>query len=631
MNYFHIIRKRLITLGLKPQDARTLASWFNRQVQHKGLDDALKYFKNVGDTLIGYISKSGYKAPWVATTKGGYPRSLVLLKSYPLDVQLRVAKLARAIFVTKPTTEQVSKLKTAATSTYGGSGEALTKLGTLVREGLSVSCLKPVSFVSSPTTALLSARMYTNRSVPNGTEVGVKTDLLLSCFNSWKDDLVQLQNWWELFYPLSPSYVGRYAHQYGRHDHVGQLSGVMEQGGKLRIFAAPNVVLNNALEPLQLFLDRYRMQCIWDVFKEQEASVQWVLDKMNSGAIIDSIDLSSATCRFPFEVQLEVCELLGAPPESINLYRKVARGTYKVSKEMMPYFGSTVTWTVGQPLGANPSMSSFALTHGLLLAGLCSELGISPFDSFRIMGDDVVTCSHALALRYREIISSLGISISEHKSYSSNEYAEFAGFSITKSHQVRPGRWKAPNNLNIVGLISDLGAAVVNERIDDPTPALLMAFRNGSYIPSLADYSFWIRLNTLLLEDQTTKFDTTSKSWYDGMVRFLQKELTFPYFVEPSDTTLVDLLPDSELKRKYLLANYHCLEYLTSENIFIVLELLSQECHSMNEHTAFMHQLRTAYEAFTWSRPITKGRAIRTALEKIERDLDKLESTLVGH
>lgn len=58
------------------------------------------------------------------------------------------------------------------------------------------------------------------------------------------------------------------------------------------------------------------------------------------------------------------------------------------------------------------------------LAGLM--VGKPYFLDYAILGDDIVISNRDVALKYREIISHLGVKISEAKSHESNNLYEFA-------------------------------------------------------------------------------------------------------------------------------------------------------------------------------------------------------------
>lgn len=616
VNYFHMIRKRLITIGVKPKDARTFALDFDKQIKARGAVQALEYFKSCGDTLIGYISKSKYVGPWVATTNG-YPTRWLPLSKYPEEVQFRVAKMARAIVLSSPTPKMVAKLRSAATSPYSGEAYAPTELLRLVSLGLNQYKLRIPEFRFEFSSVCSAARTYTNRSVPTGTSVGLDFKSVLGVFHSWQHLIVPLPNWEQAFYPIHESWVGRNAGSFPEHPHVGELGGVMEQGGKLRIFAAPSVLLQAYLEPLQLWLDAIRDQIPTDVYRDQQAGALWAQDKMAKGHAIQSIDLSSATCRFPFDTQRILCEWLGAPRPIMRLYEEVARATWKVQPHLVSAFGESIKWTVGQPLGVNPSMSSFALCHNLLLAGLCVDMGLDTLDSFRVLGDDVVTSDRALAIRYREVITRSGIAISEHKCYDSNTYAEFAGYSITPSILVRPGRWRAASVLNVQGLVKDLGASVIDElSTDHHFLERLIAFHDGLFDPPEREWNDWLRLNTLVFTSNLT--DITLRhhemSWFDGCTAFLQRQFPGIYFGCENSKEFLDTFkgnPEPVQRTRELLFPLLDLGWAKLGQVCLTLESFSKDLLTYSELIVFIDEIQRRYEEYLWSLPKTAGRLLR--------------------
>lgn len=628
-----MIRKRLRTLGLMPKDARAIALDFDRMVKAMGIVNALEYFKAVGDTLIGFISRSGYKGPWVATNKG-YPTKWLALKKYPEEVQLRIAKLARVITLPNPTPKMVSKLKTAATSPYGGKDGAVKEISRLVSLGRSQYNFSTPEFNWEYSSVCSSARTYVSRSVPTGTSVGLDYESVLGAFASWQSFIVPLPNWEGALYPIHPSWVGRNVKTVDPHPHCGELGGVMEQGGKLRIFAAPNVLLQAYLEPLQLWLDKFRDQVPSDVYKDQESGAIWAQDQMLLGKRVQSIDLSSATCRFPFEVQTQLCKDLGAPEAIMSLYIAMARSPWKVQPHLVEWFGEYVKWSVGQPLGVNPSMSSFALCHNLLLAGLCVDLGLDVRNSFRVLGDDVVTSNEALAIRYRQVITDAGILISEHKCYDSKSYAEFAGYSIRPSLMVRPGRWRPPSVLNIQGLVSDLGESVIDELPNDAQfMERLIAFHDGSYSPPQNMWGSWLCLNTLVF---STNFDNITSvrfrqreiSWYDGCTKHLMSQFPGIYFLSENDGNFHDGIaakyPEAFRPALQLLQPIWFSDVCQISTVIMTTEGFAKDVYDYRKLVQFITDLQQRYEGYLWSIPKTAGRVIRDRRTLVEVNYQKV-------
>jgi hypothetical protein len=92
------------------------------------------------------------------------------------------------------------------------------------------------------------------------------------------------------------------------------------------------------------------------------------------------------------------------------------------------------SWKVGQPLGTLPSFGMLALEHNILLESLAVDCGYlhSPYT---VLGDDVLLFSKRMRRAYIQMMKSLGVPLSMHKSYEHN-LVEFAGQIIVKNQPV---------------------------------------------------------------------------------------------------------------------------------------------------------------------------------------------------
>jgi hypothetical protein len=625
INYFHIVRKRLITLGVKPKHAREVSLNLSTQVKSMGIYNALDYFKRVGDAITAYISKSGVRPQWVRLDKDGFPSKFSCLKDYDVAILLRVSKMARVLCLSSPTKAMVDKLREAATSPYKGTEEGLSELSRLISLGIKHVAIRNVPFPRGFGSVVSQARTFVSRSVPTGTAVGLDINNILSVFRQNRSWITDVPSWDSVMYPLHPSWVGRESIGVTPYQFAGEIGGVMENGGKLRLFAAPSVLLQCFLEPLQKWLDGIRVQLPYDVFKHQEAGATWAQDKMMSGHEVQSIDLSSATCRFPFSAQLELLGVLGAPAWAVRAFEHVSRMPWVLQPHMAEWMGvESITWSVGQPLGIAPSMSSFALCHGLLLAGLCIELGIPVTDSFRVLGDDVVTADRRLSERYRAIMRQLSVGISEHKCHQSMVYAEFAGFSVTPTVMVRPGRWRAPTWLNVMGLVTDLSAAVINELPpSDRLVATLLAFQSGAYLPSVEDWSAWVRLSTAVPDVAgLLRYRDKELSWFDGAVAWLQRQFPQSYFTEARTQSFLDGLELSEDLLECVGPLLRSMEILSGflppgQHVNTVL-YWAERLLGAAEYADLMLHLKVQYEEYLWSLPQTDGRKARDQWRSVQ-------------
>jgi hypothetical protein len=113
--------------------------------------------------------------------------------------------------------------------------------------------------------------------------------------------------------------------------------------------------------------------------------------------------------------------------------------------------GVGVKWSVGQPLGLQPSFAAFALSHHAIVLSLRPSF-------YKILGDDIVIDERAgkeLLQKYAD----LGIDISHDKSVTSNKLAEFGGRIITPNRILTQPKWKEMSDRNFVDFARNLGVA----------------------------------------------------------------------------------------------------------------------------------------------------------------------------
>lgn len=101
--------------------------------------------------------------------------------------------------------------------------------------------------------------------------------------------------------------------------------------------------------------------------------------------------------------------------------------------------GQEVSYSVGNPMGAMSSWSSFALTHHFVVFVCCSRLGIKWSSAkYIVLGDDVLIGDPVLAGMYLAALRSLGVEVSSSKTYISSELCEFAKRYLFRGEEVTP-------------------------------------------------------------------------------------------------------------------------------------------------------------------------------------------------
>jgi hypothetical protein len=96
----------------------------------------------------------------------------------------------------------------------------------------------------------------------------------------------------------------------------------------------------------------------------------------------------------------------------------------------------------GQAMGLGPSFPLFSLLHNLILWACCRIEGVSPVDSFRVLGDDVVISHEKVYRLYLSFLHDFEVPISTSKSINSSVLGEFAGKVFFKGTDITPIKWR---------------------------------------------------------------------------------------------------------------------------------------------------------------------------------------------
>nr|URY18747.1 RNA-dependent RNA polymerase [Erysiphe necator associated mitovirus 3] len=185
---------------------------------------------------------------------------------------------------------------------------------------------------------------------------------------------------------------------------------------KSRIIAILDYWTQSSLKPLH---DRI-FSILKGIEQDYTFNQQGVNKRLRKGPFY-SLDLSSATDRFPLVFQQKVVEMLTCKEYSEAWSRLL------VNKEFyVPWSDSFINYSCGQPMGAYSSWSVFTLSHHITVRIAALMVGIPYFDQYAILGDDIVIANSLVTKKYKEIISDLGVSISEAKSHESSNTYEFA-------------------------------------------------------------------------------------------------------------------------------------------------------------------------------------------------------------
>jgi len=199
---------------------------------------------------------------------------------------------------------------------------------------------------------------------------------------------------------------------------LGKLSVIQEWGGKARIVAQLDYWTQMALTPLHNTINSFLKLLRSDGTFKQDVIAQTVKDWTRiSGIEINSLDLKAATDRLPINFQETILKLLfGSESIASNWAAILVDRLYAMDN------GDDILYGTGQPMGARSSFPMLALTHHVIVNIAAQRAGKKDYVDYVILGDDITMCDSLVALRYRELMSVLGVTIQESKSVLHSTY-----------------------------------------------------------------------------------------------------------------------------------------------------------------------------------------------------------------
>lgn len=175
-----------------------------------------------------------------------------------------------------------------------------------------------------------------------------------------------------------------------------------EGGGKTRAICIPDIWTQSVLKPVH----EYLMNILRSMPNDGTFSHPAIAEKVRRVTNHHSLycyDLVAATDRFPLEVQKRVLKpLLGPLVEGWS--NLISDRDFRYKKQLIRY-------GVGQPMGMLSSWPAFTLSHHIII-NMCKN----DKSFYAVIGDDMVLQSQQAAKRYRSMMDSLGVLISDEKS-----------------------------------------------------------------------------------------------------------------------------------------------------------------------------------------------------------------------
>lgn len=206
---------------------------------------------------------------------------------------------------------------------------------------------------------------------------------------------------------------------------LGRLGLKLESAGKVRVYAMVDPWTQWLLYPIHDRIFELLSRIEEDGTRDQLAPVNRLLEKSGaSGLPLYSFDLSAATDRLPLSLQKVLLSPLLTAWGAETWGKLLVGRPYVVESDEFKIKPRNLYYGTGQPMGAYSSWAMLALTHhaivqwAALRAAVINRSG-DWFADYAVLGDDVVIGNHDVAKTYLEIMDSLGVRVSLHKSLSS--------------------------------------------------------------------------------------------------------------------------------------------------------------------------------------------------------------------
>lgn len=231
----------------------------------------------------------------------------------------------------------------------------------------------------------------------------------------------------------------------GSYAPIGKVGLKREAAGKVRVFAMVECWTQWLLHPIHTMLFTLLGKLPTDGTHDQMAPVNRLIESgLNR---FWCYDLSAATDRLPVVIQSWILDFLFGKSigrawanllvgRSYDLPAKLPKGV--LHEGTLP---QSVSYAVGQPMGALSSWAMLAITHHFLVHLAAKRVGYQwgTFWLYAVLGDDIVIAEGRVAGSYLQIMSTIGVGIGLHKSLVSRKgVLEFAKRYIVRTVDSSP-------------------------------------------------------------------------------------------------------------------------------------------------------------------------------------------------
>lgn len=257
---------------------------------------------------------------------------------------------------------------------------------------------------------------------PNGLAVWcslIDWNIINKDYPQLKDDLFMINpKLKDLFHSVNPDIATSWEQKWpSKYNVLRRLTVIKDVDAKSRVVAIGDWWTQSALKPLNDMLLH-----ILKGIKEDCTFGQSIAPFGSREQDYHSIDLKSATDRFPVVITTKVISLL-IGSEAGNAWERLM-----IETPFMDWSGNKdIIYGTGQPMGMLSSWASFALTHHLVVQWAAIRSGYTrKFRAYRLLGDDILIRDNQVASEYLHLLSQLKVEVSQAKTQVSKDSFEFA-------------------------------------------------------------------------------------------------------------------------------------------------------------------------------------------------------------
>jgi len=412
-----------------------LSQYFNfleKEIKHNGIIHCVKILKQVRLHITRYICGNPLYTNdlFIGLDKDGWPKRLFKLKELVNNsiesrkFLLTIVLLPRTL---KLNNKEKSKLKPDYDSITKPSGKNIKIIPTgFIKEFVKLNKLKLSENKFDKSSIYLSTK-----AGPSGlaTLTSLKSIVNLSSQEiSWLGNLTDTNGLKYLKDMQEKAWSSIKLRILQKDFSVGRLSFIYDPECKLRIVAIVDYFSQLFLKPIHNKILKKLRNFKQDRTFTQDPFNNW---DYNNNHNFYSLDLSSATDRFPIILQKRLIREMYDSEILANSWMNLLKNRNFLTRE-----NNYINYAVGQPMGSYSSWAAFTLSHHLLVHWCAKLEGVSNFNQYILLGDDIVIKHNEIAKRYIKWCNYLDVKISMNKTHVSKDTYEFAKRWITNDNEV---------------------------------------------------------------------------------------------------------------------------------------------------------------------------------------------------